>query len=279
MKRLSIWDVLISVIVLVTVFVTLAPAVGRLQRPLNDSQCQANMKHWSQAMLIYAEENDGRLPTSRMRVGSVLGAITKTGILTPQGAINQTGNPIRFMYSFNWVESLYPYVLKTGNKTGRDFNAWMKCPNALDVCYPMNDLRSRMTYAFNFNLVEYWTNLVRNPQKVMMLREMDRKMGAVLRPTNASVGASIVPMDAFLHGRDGSMYGAVPAQYNDTGKLHNNGSNIAFADGHIRYFDIKYYPSNLDITSTSCYDPQTRQWWNYVNNADPALNKVIAITP
>jgi prepilin-type processing-associated H-X9-DG protein len=64
-------------------------------------------------------------------------------------------------------------------------------------------------------------------------------------------------------------------------KLHGDGSYIVFADGHVRFFTIDYYPKYADITAVRSWDAETQQWWNYgpgSGRSAPYL-KSIAITP
>ncbi len=66
-----------------------------------------------------------------------------------------------------------------------------------------------------------------------------------------------------------------------TPALHGNGSNIAFADGHVRYYDRQYMP---DDSQGFGWDGEMQQWYNYVfenpdNDTERMLDRSIAITP
>jgi|GEM_PF-3502501 len=52
-----------------------------------------------------------------------------------------------------------------------------------------------------------------------------------------------------------------------------NGSYIAFADGHVGWFSIDFYPNQVNTTAAKCWDSDTQQWYN--NN----VTKDIIITP
>ena len=58
-------------------------------------------------------------------------------------------------------------------------------------------------------------------------------------------------------------------------KIHGTGSHILFADGHVKLFDVSYYPE-IPQQCTTTGDPRKGQWFNYVTG-DKAFT--IAITP
>jgi prepilin-type processing-associated H-X9-DG protein len=185
------------------------------------------------------------------------------------------GNPIRFVYGVNWVEALYPYIMEAAKKTDRDWRSFMLCPNADGTPYPPT--LGRMSYVINFNMLERSTAIVRSRGNTMIMREMDRPVIAMCRPNGDSVEQyQHEPHSPFLNG-DSSISGV-------DGNLHGNGSYIVFADGHISYFTLDYYPNDDYVTEANCVDPVSKQWFNYyfaepANDTQRMLNKSIAITP
>ena len=95
---------------------------------------------------------------------------------------------------------------------------------------PGDDSTAAVSYAFNRNLVERPEKAVRYAANTMMVREMDRRVDAELRPTNYSCGRPDVPPDSpFLTKHDSRMEETNPG-------VHGEGSNVLFADGHVQGF-------------------------------------------
>lgn len=285
MKRLSAIDTALCLAILVVVGVTLAPAVARIQRNPADARCQSNLQRIAEAMALYLEDNHNWYPTNRAwgQPFPTLGRISQ--------AVNLPPNPDdRFAYGLTWVEALDPYLKSHASQTGQDWLKFWRCPNATSYTYPPSTY-ARVNYAFSVCLVEQPPMYVRNAKNLMMLREIGRTTGSMLRPMN-DAGAlpnrnrNYPPQHPFLNRTDNMAFPPLP--YYDLEPyvylLHANGSNVAMADGHVQHFTIDYYPEQSQITAARCWDGITQQWYNYFWS-NPAtqdqmrLNKTIAISP
>jgi len=272
LRRIALLDLVVAVLVALLVALALAPALARLQRSSGEAQCQSNLRRWSQAMALYVADNHGWYPTNRVASGTIVGAVTNKVSLTPDGQTDADGNPKRFASGPNWVEALYPYLWSAATKTGVDWKSFRVCPKATTRTTsgaggPSST--SYMTYVFNINLVEQPSSLAQAPNTLMMLRELDCHVNSILRPINMSPDPSSPPICAFLTNYDSILAPVVPT----TGKIHDAGSYIAFADGHVRYFTIDYYSKHPE------YDAVDQRWYNYLTTGSPAVYKTIAITP
>ncbi len=281
MKRLSILDVAACALVLVIGAATLIPAFARVGRIPADAQCQFNLKQWAKAMALYTADNDGRFPTNRNLTGVRL--LNPALALSPPDPLPGETEPPRFYYSVNWVEALYGYLQDSASKTGQDWKTFRRCPNSTGVYWPPMSSNGYpfncMTYALNYNLVEQPVSVSRDASKLMMLREFYKVTVAVLRPLNVSTGQSNrIPQFAF---NNTDLSAALVENNRAYWKPHGEGSYIAFADGHVHYFDLDYYPSYSETTPSSAWDAVTQQWWNWApgsGKSAPYL-KSIAITP
>ena len=199
---------------------------------------------------------------------------------TPPGSTGSGGTPLRFQYGINWVEALYPYVQAREAKTARPYKSVFICPNASTNKYPVNS-NAAVTYAFNANLAEHSSQLNTIPNKLMMIRELDRLYNSVLRPVNDSnCSSGTRPMSPFLDTYDEAV--SQINQRSSTPNQHSTGSYILFADGHVGYFTTDYFPDQDKISSVNCWDTETQQWWNYNNsntNVPDYMRRTIAITP
>jgi prepilin-type processing-associated H-X9-DG protein len=277
MRKISIFDVVISLVVVAFVALIFMPAAARMQRDSSEAKCQSNMLRWSQALALYTGDNDGFYPTNRLN-GSLVCEAPMSYDRNGNLMMDANGDPVMFNKSANWVESLYPYILKRARSTDQDWRSFMKCPKAYDC--GGNSIYGYISYVMNYNLIEYNSSLVRNNQKVMLLRETDRLYNSMCRPTNMSMSNLVKPNHPFLAANDPIPNHNSPAL---NSALHGNGSYIVFADGHIHWFDISYFQKDA-TTFAVAWDSETSQWWNYVysnpqTDQERALNKSIAITP
>lgn len=282
MKRYTIADVILMVAVVVLVACTLAPAVARMHRSFGDAKCQANLQRLAEAMALYCADNHGRCPTNRLKTSGTLNYYQP---LSPPSTDPTTGKPMRFVYSVNWVEALYAYLWDSAEKTDQDWTTFRCCPRTSNKTWPsdvgpLGYPYPSMSYVLNYNLVEQSPECSHNLRKLMMLREFPYTTIAQLRPTVSSVTyLGMKPTYAFCNGDIQTS----PTENNDSSfwKLHGEGSHIVFADGHVRFFALDYYPKNHEITATTSWDSETGQWWNFAPGSGkgaPYL-KSIAITP
>jgi len=102
----------------------------------------------------------------------------------------------------------------------------------------------------------------------MMVREFYKTTIAVLRPTNNSTGNSTSrPQYAF---NNGDMYATTSESNNPSiWKTHGNGSHILFAGGHVKLFNLTFFPKYREMTAGNCWDSETGQWYNFA----PVLTK------
>jgi prepilin-type processing-associated H-X9-DG protein len=275
MKRYSVVDLMVCLIVAILVAVTIIPAVARMQRSSAEAQCQSNMHRWAEAIALYTHDYDGTYPTNRLwnPIISVSAAVP----LSPN-QLDPDGRPLRFYYGLNWVEALYSYLIPAAAKTDTSWQSFLKCPSASTQTYPVGSPNARMTYSFNACLVEMPIGVVRNQPNLMMMREFDRCVDSCLRPTNPYCrgSSSIIPVAPFLSSDDSAMPGVTIDN-----NLHG-GSYVLMADGHVRHFTADYFPTSY--TAAANFDPSTGRWYNYywahpANATQIALNKSISISP
>ncbi len=274
MKRPRTTDLVLSALIAVMICFALAPAVARMQRSSAEAKCQSNIRRWAQAMDAYLADNHLCYPTNQ----DLSGTIAKEVALSNPTATGADGKPIRFQNGVGWVEALYPYLWAASDKTGQDWRSFWRCPNSSEVQTSAN---ASMTYSLNYNLVRQPKAIIRDPSKLMMFREMDKLVGSVLRPANQSWNSSSLPVSPFLVTGQDMAYLYVNQSPTD-GNRHGSGSYICFADGHIKYFTLDYFPTvgtGSSAISVCYYDvDDTTRWWNIVTAGDPK-RMTIAVTP
>lgn len=254
MRKTTLLDTIIISSLVILTTIALIPATARMQRDNLDAKCQSNMRRWAEALSLYREDNTGVFPCNTVGYGGGLPSM------------------------FNWVKELNPYIIPLAQRTGQNWESFMRCPNATNGTYPQGLSSAKMTYIFNTNLCTFPSIAVRNSNKVMMLREFDRMVDPIItRPTLVCRSSSTLPIDAFLTDTDSTF-----KLQNMKSNLHGNGSYIVFADGHVKYFTTDYFPTNAEITVARCWDAQDQQWYNYgsgVTDKPQSHIKSIAISP
>jgi prepilin-type processing-associated H-X9-DG protein len=281
MRSIRTVDAVLVVGVMLLVAVTLLPAVARMHRTAAESQCQSNLQRWAEALALYVSDNEGTYPTNRTKTGSTNYYMA----LSPQADDPATGKPYRFYYSINWVEALYPYLWGRAHRTGQDWRTFRRCPNARAKTWPYTVSPNGypfpvMDYVLNRNFLECPEAALRRSHKVMTIREFYVTTIALCRPMNVSAGQSGVrPQYAFNNGDTT----ATSTENSDPSvwRTHGEGSYIAFADGHVGYFTLDYFPTYAAMTATKCWDAETQQWWNYAPGSGKTAPYLmsIAVTP
>ena len=188
------------------------------------------------------------------------------------------GTEKAYIHGVNWIEALQPFMEKIElNSAG----AW-RCSAASSKYWPNTGAAIGttardygVTYAFNANMVNQPEGVIKAASQLMLVREMDRKMNAVLRPLNLSPDGNTPPQSAFLTASEsgiGCISYVSPDPKAPNPKQHGQGSNILFADAHVKNYALEYYPD------TPVYDVTDLQWYNF-NTGPVGKMKSIAITP
>lgn len=282
-KGFTLIELLVVIAIIAILAAILFPVFAKARRAAQQSTCQSNLKQIGNAFKMYLSEWDETYPTNRRKSGTTLTDVNPHVAL---GSLDtDTGMPRRFENGINWVEALYPYVEAVVKKEDSS-SAW-KCPAASASEYPTGtpptggSWNHAVNYTFNACLAEQSEAIVRKSDNLMVSREFSRLTCAILRPLNTNcIGTNAqIPQYPFLNRNDYSLSDTSKAS-----KPHGNGSNILFADGHVKVFDVSMFPNHGVLSAATSYDPVTQQWYNfhYANprtDSEKSRNQTIAITP
>lgn len=280
-KGFTLIELLVVIAIIAILAAILFPVFTKAKQSAMKSTCQSNLKQLGTAFKSYLTDWDDTFPTNRRMAGNnannlqlnseVKLTVTDWSSEHPDVAlgVGSGGGP-------NWVEALYAYTEST---TVKEKSPW-KCPAASNTTYTTgsnsfktdqygNDLLQN-TYVMNYYVIELVESAISDTANLMLVREFDRKVGALLRPQMPPSGSmSSKPMYPFLNGTEDSKI----AKNTIKSKLHGNGSNILFTDGHVGLF-----PAEAMMTSMIKQDEYGR-WFNSIDSSDSAIKKAIAITP
>jgi len=267
-RGITLLEVVVCLVVVVVVAAILFPMIAHDHGPpLMMSDCQSNMKQIGSALKMYLSDWNDTYPTQRVwQRNGKLGAIRDHVKLTPSGTTNSDGSPKRFQYGVNWVEALFAYV----ESVSKDGRATWQC-NASKEKYPTNSRTACVSYAFNRNLIEQPEQVIRGASNLMAVRELDRMVDSDLRPIYECRKPGRSPVSPFLTDFDVRFGKTNP-------KLHGTGSNILFADGHVKGFAKNYMPEHID---SKCWDNDTKQWFNFgpKSRVSEYMKRTIAVSP
>lgn len=275
-KGFTLIELLVVIAIIAILAAILFPVFARVRKAAMNSDCQSNLKQIGSSFKMYLSEWQDCYPYQNPaeRLGNEPGVV-----LANPATIDASGAPVRFTGGgnspsaqfVNWVEALYPYM----ENAGGNVDAW-SCKAASDLKDAQGGLtasgRARVTYAMNINMVGQPEGVITTPANTFLVRETDRRVNAVLRPLQLTPNNSTRPDSPFLTPTDNG-YGGSGAPVSP--KIHGNGSNILFTDGHVKGFGAADLPDGE--LPASCWDGS--QWFNSVNTGPKDRWKAIAITP
>jgi prepilin-type processing-associated H-X9-DG protein len=252
-------EAIAAIFIVVLVFAIFVPVIAASKRKSKIDTCMSNLSQIGRAIRSYMTDWEDTYPSNRVYSGKKL-------VLSPSIRLSRdTAPPVVFQYGVNWVEALYPYIELVGDPGDND-SVWA-CPTIGAPARSRYDISTRVTYAINNNLIEQKEGILRNAGATMLVREMDRPVGASCRPVNVSKAGSNRPKSAFLTGTDPAIGQGIRCK----AVIHDGGSNILFTDGHVKTFTIPLMPPDSRLV----WDNKTKQWWNAPNKPE----KQIAVTP
>jgi prepilin-type N-terminal cleavage/methylation domain-containing protein/prepilin-type processing-associated H-X9-DG protein len=269
-KGFTLIELLVVIAIIAILAAILFPVFAKARAAAFRSDCQSNLAQMGKAFRMYAQDSHDMYPTNRgLPAGGVPAAMNQEIQLSDPVAV-----PVIDQYGINWVEALRPYMEAISKNSA---GAWA-CKAATNMTDPPGSAtkakNAQVTYAFNYNLCEQPEGVIRTSDNLMAVREMDRLVNARLRPSSLSMDSASPPYNAFLTTVDTALSAVVAGP---KPKRHNIGSNILFADGHVRLYSTRYFPTTF--TAALNWDSaESLQWWNYVGSGTPQ-DKTIAISP
>jgi prepilin-type N-terminal cleavage/methylation domain-containing protein/prepilin-type processing-associated H-X9-DG protein len=284
-RGFTLIELLVVIAIIAILAAILFPVFARARRTAQAANCESNMKQIGQAIKMYLSEWQETFPTNRPFTGG-----RNLGRIMPYVALSHpdptAAEPPIFDYGITWVEGLYKYVENVTRATGTGAvtgvgSVW-RCQSASEAADPTDPAYYPAThYVFNGCLVEQPEGIAKSQANLLMVRELGKLTCASLRPTNQTQGdVNTIPTFPFLNYTD---YGPNSTKTQLVCRLHGEGSNVLFADGHVKQFSLTYFPDfNSKYNSTYAWDRDTQQWYNYNTNSNirPRSKMLsIAVTP
>lgn len=263
-KGFTLIELLVVIAIIAILAAILFPVFAKAREAARSSSCQSNMNQIGKALKTYMTDWEDTFPTNRSLASG--NPLVPHVLLSAQTYDpNADGQPDPFQNGVNWVEALYPYVERVGQPDDNQ-TVW-KCPSTKAMSYNTSDATAANTYAFNFNLLEQPEAVLRLAGNTLLIREMDRRFGSVCRPRNISSASSPAPDAAFLTASDPETGSAVIKT-----QLHSRGSNILFADGHVKNFAATMMGVPVWDNNSTNHPNTYGHWWNATGGQQICIN-------
>jgi len=259
-------NMVLCLVVVIVVALIVAPVFTSRKHITRASPCQSNLKQIGLAIKQYVSDWDGMFPTNRLSNAAPGSPPLVEVAIAPPGVFDEaTGQPVKFFVSggvthISWVGALYRYVEAVTSKDGAA-SLW-QCPAASSEQYGGTDAiknSAAVTYVINYNLLERPADDIRYASTLMLCRETDRLVASACRggkltgsTMTAVTGKRDVPASPFLCATDWTM----PGVSDIVTKPHGRGSNILFADGHVKLLSVDSLPDRC------VWNPKDKTWGN-----------------
>ena len=214
-RGFTLIELLVVIAIIAILAAILFPVFAKAREKARQASCLSNLKQLTLGMMQYCQDYDERFPLTNWTEGN-------NGIAS----------------SNRWWIGIYPYVKNTQvyacpsssltqGLTG-NFVAWLTPPfntSPLPVNYGYNELIANQAAGLKMGQLGA-------PSETLILADC----------TGLWIGGYWSAADRYLlrrvaHAKGGDPCGCPPASpTNDAWTLHNGGSNLAFGDGHVKWF-------------------------------------------
>ncbi len=216
-RGFTLIELLVVIAIIAILAAILFPVFARAREKARQSSCLSNTKQIGLAFLSYAQDCDERYPPYWLNV-------LQTNTSAP-GALYRTSNGTLVGYYLSWMDFIAPYVKN---------NQIFRCPSGQDR-EPGNNGPS---YGYNRQVSRYG-----NP---IALGDVQRPAECMLSLDYASVYATYANLGEFSGWNQTASYAFVHP--------HNEGGNVAFCDGHSKWF------SRTDGAMNTGTEATNRMW-------------------
>jgi prepilin-type N-terminal cleavage/methylation domain-containing protein/prepilin-type processing-associated H-X9-DG protein len=242
-------ELLVVIAIIAILAALLLPALSKAKESAYRSECSSNLKQWGYAQSMYADDNSGVFPDTKIAADSPItppgydeDTPTWINLTDIQFENAQRGGSYGMNAWFNalptYVSSqpLYQYAVNGNSDLYNSSKSIFKCPTSSAL--PMDGSIPSGQIVFNYGM-----NSKGIPESAPTGTIL--KQSAVLRPS-----AFVMFSDNRTHENETPYYGSTSVNLDILGSpqcyttressRHNGGANIVFSDAHVQYFTYPY---------------------------------------
>lgn len=242
-RGFTLIELLVVVAIIALLAAILFPVFGRARENARRSGCQNNLKQIGLGIMQYTQDFDERMPnqvwglTTSSQGADI--ADYSSGSTSVNGTPTATGR--------NWIVMVEPYV-----------KSWAvyRCPSAVDITgaggyNPSGN--SNTAYFMNGVAMQDVTGGV---SQARTLASMQDPSSLILVHENRLAYSHVFIRPWYITTPTAGWYEAMYGATNDTGKVHFNGGNLLFCDGHVKWrAQAKICVSDFGLPGTACGAP------------------------
>ncbi|HEX5322574.1 MAG TPA: DUF1559 domain-containing protein [Capsulimonadaceae bacterium] len=234
-RAFTLIELLVVIAIIAILAAILFPVFAKVREKARQVSCSSNMRQISMALLMYVQDNSERYPCGTQ--GSGVG----------------------------WAGQVYPLVKDKGAFTCADD------PTPFGV-NPANEITTPVSYGFNVSIADQQISILASPTKTVLLFETigdlsdltreapfgEHSFGDFTSPTsdgNPAGWAGVGRFDTGVMSGAQALIGLANGNFDKPVGRHNDGANICYADGHIKWVLPKQVSTGGDDTSgggTNC---------------------------
>jgi prepilin-type N-terminal cleavage/methylation domain-containing protein/prepilin-type processing-associated H-X9-DG protein len=250
-RGFTLIELLVVIAIIAILAAILFPVFAKAKAAARQATCTQHLSQIGKAIKMYSSDYDDTMPTNRLFTAGPAGSAGLVGAITGQGTLGSTPKS-----SLNFVEGLSTYLEKIEDIQGGTETIW-RCGSASDGKWSFTGIASilssaAVTYCMSYYMVEQSDSRINDTANTLLMREMDRRCNAMLRPFPYDVTQPLTdpanppslcfpPTDALPTPHSPNNNLAFPANGNAMYPAalapvrHSEGSIVMFVDGHVQY--------------------------------------------